>query len=105
MTEKARATKRCVERTRRINTGNKLVQGVWRPWYWGTKYARDQDIKEDEIKLWCKEAGVVYKMGEDVVETMHRIDLATKMSKELAYPNKNSLLEEWKSLIRRILRL
>ena len=62
----------------------KIVNGVTRPWYWGTADAEKQGISVQQITSWCKASGVPYIAGEPVRSAMFRMDYAEHLRQKLS---------------------
>ena len=80
----------------------KIVNGVTRPWYWGTADAEKQGISVQQMTSWCKASGVPYIAEEPVRSAMTRIDRATLLRRSLAYKGPQHALSPFQWLLAKL---
>jgi len=80
----------------------KIVNGVTRPWYWGTADAEKQGITTQQMTSWCKASGVPYIAGEPVRSAMHRMNYAELLRQKLSYKGPQHTLSPFQWLLAKL---
>ncbi len=98
-----KASKECIGSRDNRNTNPKIVEGVSRPYWWGTDIAPIPMPNEAQKISWCKAAGVSYQPNESLRSMANRIDTAVRLRRKAAYPAPKSILPTWlQSTLRRL---
>lgn len=89
------ASKECIGSRDNRNTNPKIVEGVTRPWWWGTDSSPIPIPNEAQKISWCVAAGVDYHDYENLKEMADRINQAVKLRRQAAYPAPKKYIPLW----------